>query len=184
MAKEIKSIVGGMIAGVLLCLVICAFSIYAYFGGGFAPVAVSSPPMPLEHYLAKLALHARMRKDVQQQSPVPADEANYIGGAHVYVEHCAVCHGLPGKEQTAIALGEFPTPPHLFRGKGVTDDEPGETYWKVSNGIRMTGMPGFEKYLSSTQMWQVSVLLANANKLPAPVMALLGNTKSSAAAAE
>jgi len=24
---------------------------------------------------------------------------------------------------------------------GVSDDEPGETYWKVANGIRLTGMP-------------------------------------------
>ena len=60
----------------------------------------------------------------------------------------------------------FPHPPHLFRGKGVTDDEPGETFWKVKNGIRLTGMPGFEKSLSETQIWQVSLLLANADKLP------------------
>jgi hypothetical protein len=60
----------------------------------------------------------------------------------------------------------FPKPPKLMEGKGVTDDTPGETYWKVSGGIRMTGMPGFEKTLSTTQMWQVSLLLANADKLP------------------
>lgn len=30
----------------------------------------------------------------------------------------------------------------------------------------MTGMPGFEKALSTTQMWQVSVLLANFDKVP------------------
>jgi len=48
----------------------------------------------------------------------------------------------------------------------VTDDEPGETYWKVANGIRLTGMPAFKQSLSDTQMWQVSLLLANANKIP------------------
>ena len=30
----------------------------------------------------------------------------------------------------------------------------------------MTGMPGFDKTLSTTQMWQISLLLANADKLP------------------
>ena len=59
----------------------------------------------------------------------------------------------------------FPKPPDLFRGKGVTDDEPGETYWKVANGIRLTGMPSFNKTLSETQLWQVSLLLANADKV-------------------
>jgi mono/diheme cytochrome c family protein len=86
-----------------------------------------------------------------------------------------VCHGLPAGKQTAIAEGEFPKPPHLFRGKGVTDDTAGETYWKVANGIRLTGMPGFEKSLSTDEMWQVSLLLANADKLPASVAAALAN---------
>ena len=67
--------------------------------------------------------------------------------------------------QEVIAKGMFPKPPHLFKGKGVTDDEPGETYWKVANGIRLTGMPSFRSGLSETQMWQVSLLLANADKI-------------------
>jgi hypothetical protein len=56
---------------------------------------------------------------------------------------------------------------------GVTDDEPWETYWKVADGIRMTGMPGFKQRLSDTQMWQVSVLLKNADKIPPSVKAEL-----------
>jgi mono/diheme cytochrome c family protein len=61
----------------------------------------------------------------------------------------------------------------LFQGKGVTDDEPGETYWKIFNGIRLTGMPGFSKSLNETQIWQVALLLANADKLPASAKAAL-----------
>jgi hypothetical protein len=33
----------------------------------------------------------------------------------------------------------------------------------------MAGMPGFSPSLSTTQMWQVSLLLANADKLPQSV---------------
>jgi mono/diheme cytochrome c family protein len=73
---------------------------------------------------------------------------------------------LPGAEKTAIATGMFPRPPQLWKGKGVTDDEPGETYWKVANGIRLTGMPGFIGTLKDDQLWQVSLLLANGDKLP------------------
>jgi thiosulfate dehydrogenase len=98
--------------------------------------------------------------------PISADETAYVAGAQIYKDHCAVCHGLPGQAQTAIAQGMFPDPPKLMEGKGVTDDPPGESYWKVSGGIRMTGMPGFNKTLSTTQMWQVSLLVANADKLP------------------
>ena len=57
---------------------------------------------------------------------------------------------------------------------GVSDDEPGETYWKVANGIRLTGMPSYSKVLSDTEMWQVSLLLKNADKeLPDPVTEIL-----------
>lgn len=64
-----------------------------------------------------------------------------------------------------MAKGMFPKPPNLFHGKGVTDDPAGETYWKVANGIRLTGMPEFKHILSDTEMWQVSLLLANADKI-------------------
>jgi mono/diheme cytochrome c family protein len=59
---------------------------------------------------------------------------------------------------------------------GVSDDPPGETYWKVANGIRLTGMPAYKNVLSETEMWQVSQLLANADKLPADVTAALQPT--------
>jgi len=54
---------------------------------------------------------------------------------------------------------------------GVSDDPPGETLWKVENGIRLTGMPSYKQILTDTQMAQVSVLLANADK-PLPPAAL------------
>jgi mono/diheme cytochrome c family protein len=41
----------------------------------------------------------------------------------------------------------------------------------VTNGIRLTGMPAFKETLTEMQAWQVSVLLANANK-PLPPAAL------------
>jgi mono/diheme cytochrome c family protein len=67
----------------------------------------------------------------------------------------------------------FPKPPHLFLGKGVTDDPPAESYWKVAGGIRLTGMPAFSGSLSDAQIWQVSLLVANADKLPAAAKTIL-----------
>jgi mono/diheme cytochrome c family protein len=129
--------------------------------------------MPFERRLAHMALDARLQKEMPKTVPIEASEANYLAGAHQYLTHCAVCHGVPGKEPTAIARGEFPKPPELLKGTGVTDDPPGETYWKVANGIRLTGMPGFSQSLSPTEMWQISVMLANADKLPVSVTAVL-----------
>src|SRR5262249_52671504 len=132
---------------------------------GNAPVAVADKTMPFERTLATGALHARIEKEAPKNVPVTADESTFLAGARVYQRHCEMCHGLPDQEQGPISKGMFPKPPHLFRGKGVTDDEPGETYWKVANGIRLTGMPAFKNSLSETEIWQVSLLLANANKI-------------------
>ncbi len=161
------------LAGVIVTLICIIGGAYVYFARGYAPVATASAPMPFEKKMASLALHARMEKEMPGTVPIEANEANYLAGARAYLTNCAVCHGAPGQEKTAIARGEFPPPPELFHGTGVTDDPPNETYWKVANGIRLTGMPGFDKSLSQTEMWQISILLANADKLPKSVMAVL-----------
>jgi thiosulfate dehydrogenase len=159
-----KSFVIGLILGIILV----PLAVYFYFASGTAPVATSAAPMPFERMLARAALHSHIDKEMPKSVPIAADDTAYSAGAQVYKEHCAVCHGLPGQPQTAIGKGMFPKPPMLWED-GVTDDPPGETYWKVAGGIRMSGMPGFEKSLTTTQMWQVSLLLANADKLPATV---------------
>jgi mono/diheme cytochrome c family protein len=161
------------LVGLIIGLIAVPFCVYIYFVTGNAPVATSAPPMPFEKALAHGALNARIAKEMPKSVPVSADEPNFLAGAEVYRQNCAVCHGRPGETPTAISRGMFPKPPKLLEGTGVTDDQPGETYWKVANGIRLTGMPGFTDSLSQTQMWQVSLLLANANKLPDSVKAAL-----------
>ena len=125
-----------------------------------------------------MALHARIQKEApKKEAPVPADETNLTQGAAVYLENCAFCHGLPNQKATMAAKGMFPLPPQLFnKDEMVTDDPVGVTYWKVSNGIRMTGMPGFGEMLMKDQIWRVSVLLANADKLPPQTQAALAKS--------
>ena len=153
------------ILGLILGLIVVPMGVYMYFSTGRAPVATSAQAMPFEKMLAKMALHARLDKEMPKSVPIPADESNFAAGAQVYRQNCSVCHGVPGQPESSIAKGMFPFPPQLFKGKGVTDDPAQETYWKVSGGIRMTGMPSFRETLSDREMWQVSVLLANADKV-------------------
>ena len=159
--------------GILLGLLVVPCGAYLYFTGGSVPVATTDSDMPFETFFTRKALQARIAKDMPKNVPLQANEANYLAGAGLYKQDCAVCHGLPLAPKSAIATGMYPRPPQLFEGKGVTDDEPGESYWKIFNGIRLTGMPGFSKSLSEAQMWQLALLLANADKLPASVKAAL-----------
>jgi thiosulfate dehydrogenase len=153
------------ILGLIIGALLLAGGVYWYFTSGRAPAAVEDKPMPFERQLANGALHAHLDKEMPKSAPITADEATYIAGAQVYVHHCGLCHGTPGQGQSDMAKGMFPKPPELFKGKGVTDDPAGETYWKVANGIRLSAMPEFKHILNETEIWQVSLLLANADKI-------------------
>jgi thiosulfate dehydrogenase len=159
----------GLILGILLGVLLIAGGTYYYFSSGKAPVATAAAPMPFEKKLAKMGLNAYLDRLPHPAPQVPADEVNLLAGAKVYKENCAGCHGLPGEPKTAVAQGMYPAPPQLFHGVGVTDDEAWESYWKVENGIRMTGMPGFKGQLTEPQIWQVVVLVKNADKISAAV---------------
>jgi len=164
----------GLILGLLALPVTALF----YFHLGHLPVAVADPPFPFERQIVRAPLQARIESEMPKKAPMSPSETNMLIGAHIYREHCAACHGLYGRP-SAFAEHMYPDAPQLWEPHGagvvgVSDDPPGETFWKVSNGIRLTGMPSFSHVLNETQMWQVSLLLANADKpLPPGVLDLL-----------
>lgn len=165
---------GKFIFGLILGLLIPAAIGYCYFRYGYAPVATSSAPMPFEKTMARMALKARISKEAPRKAPIQPTEQNLTAGARIYADNCVFCHGWPDQPPTKAAKGMFPLPPQLLnKDEMVTDDPVGVTYWKVKNGIRMTGMPGFGEMLSDNEIWQVSEMLAHADKLPPSTMAAL-----------
>ncbi|MFT4113879.1 c-type cytochrome [Silvibacterium sp.] len=169
-----KAFLAGLILGLLALPVAAA----CYFHLGHPPVAVADPPFPFEKQIVHMPLHARIHAEMPKSAPIEASVTNLEAGAHIYRQQCAACHGLYGRP-ASFAKSMYPHAPQLWAphgdgNVGVSDDPPGETYWKVANGIRLTGMPAFGKVLNETQMWQVSLLLANANNpLPASALDLL-----------
>lgn len=165
------------VLGVVVTLVVLALITYCYFALGFAPVATASSPIPLETTFAKLGLNARLKAEMPKNVPsnIQMTDASYQEAANIYKDQCAFCHGMPNvKQRPAAAAGEFPKPPQLWARHGVTDDPPGETYWKVANGIRLTGMPAYKPTLNDQQLWEVTMLLKNADKLPQSAQQVLG----------
>ena len=166
----------GFLAGIVVGLILVPLGVVLYLSLGLAPVATSAAPIPFETYFAKTALRARIAREGTLTSPIQPTDADFLAAAKHYREDCAVCHGLPTQPKTDIAKGMFPKPPQLFQGKGVTDDPAGETFWKIKNGIRLTGMPSFSGSLTDDQMWQIAELLAKADKLPESVQQELRRT--------
>jgi thiosulfate dehydrogenase len=166
---------GKVLLGFVLAIVVF---VGIYFRWGSPPVATADKPFPFEQTIVNIPLSARIARQAKTP-PFGTSEDVYEGGARVYKMQCAQCHGTPGHD-VPYAKYMYPAAPQLWKKHktgtvvGVSDDEPGETYWKVANGLRLTGMPAFNHVLTDTEMWQVTLLLKNADQqLPDPVTGIL-----------
>jgi thiosulfate dehydrogenase len=169
-----KRMAQGLLLGLLVLPV--ALAIFLYTEG--VPVAVADKPFQGEEQTAKTLLFLRLHGESKKKSPIDPDAFNLQAGMQIYRSQCASCHGIY-EHPSAIGLHMYPQAPQLWKLHGdgvvgVSDDPVGETYWKIANGVRLTGMPAYKTVLSDTQIWQVSLLLANANKpLPYGVLELI-----------
>lgn len=165
--------------GLILGLILLPLAAWLYFRTGNPPVAVADKPFLLERQLVKVPLHARIDREMPASAPLEASETNLAAGAQIYRTQCAACHGLYGRPSD-FAAHMYPRAPQLWAphhgAVGVSDDPVGETYWKIANGIRLTGMPAYGKVLNPTQMWEVTLLLKNAGKPMPPDVAHLIQT--------
>ena len=169
---------GKVMLGFVLGILAVGVAVLGYLKFGALPVATADKPLPYEKQIVSVPLNARIERE-EKKPPFGTSEDAFEAGAHVYKAECASCHGTPGHD-VAYAKYMFPVAPQLWKkhGKsavvGVSDDPPGETYWKVANGIRLSGMPAYQHVLPDAAMWQVSLLLANADKaMPEPVTRIL-----------
>ena len=159
----------GLVVGIGLLLA----AEYLFVAKGGLYMGTQGKPLPMEEHLAHKAVMVSAAKGAKEASPVPADEANLLAGAHVYQQGCAGCHGRLDQDPATMSKRFYPRPPQLLPpGEGVTDDPVGETHWVVKNGIRFSAMPAALK-LNDQETWQVSQLLHNADKLPASVQEFL-----------
>ncbi len=157
-----------VILSFVLGLIVLPAAVYLYFAFGKPPVAVGDNPFPLEARIVRVPLHARIDREMPATSPVPINDDNLTAGAQIYRQQCASCHGLKD-HPSKFGATMFPRTPQLWAVHrktivGVSDDPVGETFWKVKNGIRLSGMPSYQTLLSEDQMWQVSLLLSVADK--------------------
>jgi mono/diheme cytochrome c family protein len=180
---------GRFLLGLIVGIMLVAAVLLAWLHWGNLPVAVADAPLPQERLIVHVPLGARIFRELVKNPPIQPDEGNLVAGAQIYRDQCAACHGLRGKP-SQFGAHMYPDAPPLWEVHhhgseavmGVTDDPPGETYWKVANGIRLSGMPSFKDVLTDNQMWQVSILLANADKpLPPAALDLLQNGTPTAA---
>jgi thiosulfate dehydrogenase len=167
--------------GIVILLILLTAGAFTYLKFGPVPVAVSDKAFPLEKQIVRIAVRARIAREIQNP-PFAVSEDVFGSGATIYQRQCSMCHGIPGHD-AALSKQMFPAPPQLWKKHGtkgvvgVSDDDPGFSYWVVSNGIRLSGMPSFSHTLSDKERWEVSLLLKNADKQMSPQVARILNSR-------
>ncbi len=95
-----------------------------------------------------------------QPPPDLGSQTRVVNGTSHFAEHCAMCHSAPGVKAQDLAEGMYPKPPVLTdTAKRYT---PGELFWILKNGIKMSGMPSWGDH-GDDDLWNTVAFL---EKLP------------------
>jgi len=141
---------------------------------GAPNLSATTRPSKLEKTVAHAVLDASVRARAPRGKSPPTDPASVTRGRETYRANCLVCHGVPGGEQSAIAAGLNQPVPDLAEPQTQSRSD-GELFFLVSGGVRLTGMPGFEKSLPEKTRWELVAFLRALPKLgDAELQALSG----------
>ncbi len=157
----------GFVAGIIVAIIVAVVGGYIVLRSGVIPANADAKPGRLETWAARTSLRATLAREAPKgPNPVAATDDNLIAGVTLYGQHCAICHGTAKGDASAspIAKGEYPPPPQLATD-GVEDDPEGVSVWKITHGIRWTGMPAWKDTLNDQQIWTLALFLKHMDKL-------------------
>jgi predicted CXXCH cytochrome family protein len=144
----VTTVLGVLALGAIGAIGVC---VYLTHGG---MIARQEPPAA-EAFLAGQILDLSI-PDTAKRMSSPLDtsaiSAHAQAGSVLFQRNCVVCHASDGKGTTASGSGLYPRPPDL-QGSQTAKRTDGTLFYLIRNGIRNTGMPGWQ--LTDTETWQV-----------------------------
>ena len=145
---------------ILVLIALLGGGAFVYLGA--FDVAATHPHSPAVHWLLEQARMRSIRTHAAGiQAPAGLDDPQQVlMGTDHFAAHCAVCHGAPGVPKGAIARGLYPAPPDL--AQAAARYSPGELFWILKNGIKMTGMPAWSDH-GDDALWAIVAFI---EKLP------------------
>jgi mono/diheme cytochrome c family protein len=104
------------------------------------------------------ALRKAPKKAVARRNPLEGDPDAVAGGANLFDQHCAECHG-------ELAEGGRKGP--SLRAEPVREATAGSLFWILTNGVVRRGMPVWSK-LPEPQRWQLVSYLKSLKSAEGP----------------
>ena len=141
---------------------------------GVYPMGADVPHNKLTYWLLETMRErsvARAASDIEVPN-LSAPSMLLAGGAD-YNDMCSGCHLKPGKTESDMSIGLYPSPPNL----AITVDEHGHdhsagedttaqarrAFWIIKHGIKASGMPAWGPTHDDQRIWSMVAFL---QKLP------------------
>lgn len=152
------------IFGIIVTLLIGVLGGLAFLSFGLMPTNADGVPSRMERRIAMSAMDSSMDRHAPQISnPILPTDENLIQGMKIYTMNCAVCHGTLDEKPSILAKSFYPPPPQLILDP--LDDPEWHIFYAVRTGVRYTGMPAWNKALTTEDMWRVTSFLSHVGKL-------------------
>jgi mono/diheme cytochrome c family protein len=149
-----------------LLLLPIGFAVFAM--AGWLPTDAVSQPPGLEVAIGERALDSSLEGRAKGlRNPIAAnDNAAVLAGAKLFHENCAGCHGSANADSRWGSQNFYPRVPQF---RSIEDDDvpsAEEAYVAIRDGIRYSGMGGWNGMLSERQMWDLANFLSRIHRLP------------------
>jgi len=151
-----------ILATVFVVVAVQLLAAVAFVYSGMFNVAATDPHWSLTHAVLETARVRSIKAHAAGIRPPDnlADQKRIVAGTSHFAEHCSSCHSAPGVETGEMAKGMYPSPPALTGS--AKQWSPGELFWIIRNGIKMSGMPAWPDH-SDEDIWSIIAFL---DKLP------------------
>ena len=167
-------------------VLILGIALFVY--SGVYPVGADTPHGSFTYSLLE-SLRENSIKRASQEIRVPSlDNPDLLlSGGPDYNEMCASCHLKPGKSQSDMSIGLYPTPPNLTKRSDTDNSEQGvqelrRQFWIIKHGIKASGMPAWGPTHDDDRIWAIVAFLQrlpDLNQLQYQILTARGDEEGS-----
>ena len=131
---------------------------------GIYPMGADVPHNRITYWLLETVRErsiARAAADIQ--TPDLNDAELLSSGGPDYNDMCAQCHLKPGRTQSDMSIGLYPSPPNLTLPEDERAHSARRQFWIIKHGIKASGMPAWGPTHDDQRIW---AMVAFIQKLP------------------
>ncbi len=156
--------------------IVSLFGAVAYLYSGIYPMGADVPHNKFTYWILESVRErsvARASKDIEV--PPLDDPELLLAGGQDYNEMCASCHLKPGKRESDLSIGLYPSPPNLTQSVDRHDHDHGQNddfeltvrrqFWIIKHGIKASGMPAWGPTHDDQRIWAMVAFLQRLSHL-------------------